>query len=132
MLMNGSVFMCAKDRQIRANVASHIGDRVSGRTRLDETNHRRIVHELIGHEIDELMSRPHAHFVDCVSEVSLANGPVDRMACLDDIEHVERGAKDPLEIERIFDHTLGVLGKIRRNENLGQFVEAKLSKNDSV
>src|SRR6476661_8693729 len=103
MLMNDTVFVRAQDRQVGTDLESHIGNRVAGRTLLDETNNSRIVDEFVRREIDQLIAGPLAHLVPGMDEVALPDGPLDRMSCLDDIEHVDGRVEDSLQVEGVFD-----------------------------
>src|SRR5215831_12509427 len=124
MLMNRAIFMCAKDREIRAHFESHIRNRVSWSAFLDEPDHRRIVDELVRSHVQKLMTRPLAHLVQRMNEMTLANRPLDSMSGLDHIEHVNRGAKDSLEIERVFDGALRMSREVGCDHNSCQFAEA--------
>ena len=55
--------------------------------------------------------------------MALSERPVDRVARLDDVEHVDGRVEDPLEIEGVLDDSLRMLGKICGNQNLGHFVK---------
>ena len=53
------------------------------------------------------MAGPLAHFVHRVNVMTLANGPFDGVTRLDDVQHINRGVEDTLEIP------IQVNGKLR-------------------
>src|SRR5215831_1376910 len=128
MLMNDTVFMRAQDRKVRTDLEGHIGNRVARRALFDETNDCGIVDVFVGSEIDQLIAGPLAHLVPGMDEVALPYGPLDRMGCLNDIEHVDRRVKDSLQIECVLDNAFGVRGEIRSDKDLRYFLQADLAR----
>ena len=102
MLVNSTVFVRAKNCQVCADLERDIRDDVARRTGLHQTYHRWIFQEIIRRQVHELIAGPLAHLVYSVSEMALSERPVDRVARLDDVEHVDgRVGMETEEIQEV-------------------------------